>query len=77
MQQNSFTTIIIQSDENCYLTQLDESIELKDRIVAERVALGKFDTPENWVEITKEKGDEIRSEQENLRKGEENERDTK
>lgn len=77
MKSNSFTTIILEADENCYLTQDDESIELKDRIVAKRIALGKLDSADNYKEISKEDGDAIKAEQEKLNKSEEDERNQK
>ncbi len=68
MKSNSFTTIIIEAEPNHYLTQSDDSIDLKDRIVATVIALGKFDEPSNYKEITKEEGDEIKAQQEQLNK---------
>ena len=65
MKINSFTTITIEAEENCYLTQVAD-VNLKDRIVASKIALGKFDAPENYKEITKEEADAIKAEQENL-----------
>lgn len=65
MKINSFTTITIEAEENCYLTQVAD-VDLKDRIVASKIALGKFDAPENYKEITKEEADAIKAEQENL-----------
>ncbi len=69
MKSNSFTTIIIEADDNCYLTQTAD-VELKDRMVASKIALGKFDSPENYKEITKEEGDAIKAEQEKLSRDE-------
>ena len=66
MKSNSFTTIIIEAEENHYLTQSDDSIDLKDRIVATVIALGKYDSPSNYKEISKEEGDAIKAEQERL-----------
>ena len=69
MKSNSFTTIIIEADENCYLTQSNE-IDLKDRIVAKKIALGKNDSAENWKEISKEVADEILEKQQKLSEAE-------
>lgn len=74
MKSNTFTTIIIEADENCYLTQSDDSVELKNRIVAKRIALGKLDSADNYKEISKEDGDAIKAEQEKLNKSDEDER---
>lgn len=70
MQTNEFKTIIIKADNNKYLTQSDNKIILKDRIVCRQVALGKNDKVENWTEITEEEGDEIKLQQEELRQQE-------
>ncbi len=66
MKTQSFTTQIIEADADHYLTQADEAIALKDRIVATRIALGKFDSADNYVEISKEAGDLIKKQQEEL-----------
>lgn len=57
MVQESFTTIVLKSNEGCFLTQV-EDVNIEKRIVATVVALGKYDAPENWREITKEEADE-------------------
>ncbi len=69
MKSNSFTTILIEAEEGFYLTQTAD-VELKDRMVASKIALGKFDSPENYKEITKEEGDAIKAEQEKLSRDE-------
>lgn len=66
MITNSFTTIIIEAEGDNYLTQIDDSVEIKDRIVARKIALGKFDSADNYKEISKEEGDAIKQAQENL-----------
>ena len=71
MQTNEFTTIVIKADNNKYLTQSDNKIILKDRIVCRQVAIGKNDNVDNWVEITEQKGNEIKQQQEELRLQEE------
>ena len=65
MKINSFTTITIEAEETCYLTQVAD-VDLKDRIVASKIALGKFDSPDNYKEISKEEGDAIKTAQENV-----------
>lgn len=77
MKSNSFTTIILEADENCYLTQADENVEIKNRIVAKRIALGKLDSADNYKEISKEDGDAIKEAQEKLNNSEEDERNQK
>ncbi len=74
MKTNQFTTIVIEAEENMYLTQAND-VDIKDRIVASRIALGKFDNPDYYKEISKAEGDAIKAEQENLIEAEINERD--
>ncbi len=75
MKTQSFQTIILEADENSYLTQVAE-VELTERVVATRIALGKYDNPENWKEISKAEGDEIKKQQEELAKASEAEVET-
>lgn len=70
MKTNAFTTIIIEAEENGYLTQISDDIDLKDRLVAKKIALGKHDSPDNWKEISREEGDDIKAEQEKLMRDE-------
>lgn len=71
MKQNTFTTQILTAEDNHYLTQADDNVEILQRIVADTVALGKYDSPENWKEITKEEADEILRQQEEARQADE------
>ncbi len=57
MTQEQFTTIILQPEEGKYLTQVAD-VDIIDRVVAKRVALGACDSPSNWREISMEEGDE-------------------
>lgn len=57
MISESFTTIVLKASEDHFLTQV-ENVEPIDRIIATVVALGRYDAPENWREITKEEADE-------------------
>ncbi len=66
MKISQLTATIIEADENMYLTQADESIELKDRLVVTKLALGKYDSADNYKEISKEEGDAIKAEKDNL-----------
>lgn len=56
MIQESFTTVILKANEGFYLTQKDTNIDIKDRIIATTLALGKNDSVDNWIEITQEEG---------------------
>lgn len=52
MKQTSFTTIILTAGRGKYLTQASQDIDIKDRVIGKRVALGANDSPENWCEIS-------------------------
>ena len=64
MKSESFTTIILEAEQGHYLTQADDSLALRDRVVASRLALGRNDSAGNWREITQEEADEIKRNQE-------------
>ena len=64
MKTESFTTVILEAEDGNYLTQSSDSINLIDRIVASRIALGRNDSPENWKEIPQAEGEEIKRNQE-------------
>lgn len=53
MRQESFTTIIIEAEEGKFLTQASQDIDIKDRVIGTKVALGRNDSPDNWCEISK------------------------
>ena len=63
MKTESYTTIIIEAEPGFVLTQASSEVELRDRIVATRIALGKYDSPENYKEITQAEADEIKRNQ--------------
>ena len=74
MQQENFTTRVMRADNGFYHTQKAE-VDIMDRILADVVALGKNDSPENWHEISREEAEAYRAEKEEiLRKREEEER---
>lgn len=59
MTQEEFTTIILQADAEHLLTQASD-VAINERVVVERVALGRYDSAENWREITLAEAAEIR-----------------
>lgn len=65
MKTEEFKTIILKADEGMYITQVAD-VPVSERIVANTLALGKLDTADNYKEITKEEGDAIKAEQENI-----------
>lgn len=66
MTATNFTTVILKPDTDMYLTQ-KEDVDILERVIATTVALGKNDSPDNWVEISKEKADTYKKEQEDAR----------
>lgn len=65
MKINEFTTTVIEADDDKYITQADE-VELKNRIIAKKLALGKYDTPDNYIEISVGEAEAIKGEKEKL-----------
>lgn len=59
MKQTSFTTVSLIADENMFLTQADVNVNIEERVLAKRVDLGKYDSVENWREISAEEAEEI------------------
>lgn len=57
MVQESFTTVVLKASDGFFLTQTEE-VDIKERIIATVVALGKYDAPQNWREIPKEEAEE-------------------
>lgn len=70
MESNKFTTTIVTAEKGKYLTQAGD-IEIMNRVIAERIALGINDSIANWVEITQEEADAYREAQNKARKEEE------
>lgn len=64
MVTNEFKTTIITAKEGYYITNVSDDIDIKDRLIATSIALGKFDDAANYKEITKEEADELKKQQE-------------
>lgn len=60
MQQKEFTITILTASQGCMLTQNGE-VDIKERIVTHRVALGIHDSVDNWKEISADEGAELES----------------
>lgn len=61
-----FNTTVITAEEGKYLTQSFD-LDIENRVIATTVALGENDSVDNWKEITKEEGNTIVKEQNDLR----------
>lgn len=62
MITENFTTTILKPEEGHFLTQKEE-LDIRQRVIASTVALGRYDAPENWIEIDADKAQEYREEQ--------------
>lgn len=51
MKQEQFTTTVLIAEKGKYLTQVAE-VDITERVIGEKVALGKNDVPANWREIS-------------------------
>lgn len=66
MIQSNYTVIILQPNEGYTLTQANDEIEIKDRVLSKKVYLAINDSQNNWKEITDEDAELIRIEQNKL-----------
>lgn len=60
MKASNFTTTILKADENHFLTNADPATEILNRVVATTIAIGKYDSADNYIEIDKEQADEYK-----------------
>ena len=70
MITEEFTTTIIRAEEGKFLTQRGTKIDIKDRVVSNVVALGKYDSADNYKEISAAKAEEYRQQQQEAIKAE-------
>lgn len=70
MITEEFTTTIIRAEEGKFLTQRGTKIDIKNRIVSDIIALGKYDSAENYKEISSTKAEEYRQQQQEAIKAE-------
>lgn len=59
MKQTEFTTIILTAGRGKYITQASQDIDIKDRVIGTKIALGSNDSPDNWCEISKADAEEF------------------
>lgn len=62
MTTSNFTTVILKPEEGKYLTQKND-VEIQNRLLATTIALGKFDSADNYIEISGEEAEAYRAEQ--------------
>ena len=65
MVSEEFKTIILKADEGKYLTNAND-VDIKERLIATMIALGKYDKPENYKEISAEEAEEYKRLQEEI-----------
>lgn len=68
MKVDEFTTKVIKAEPGKFLTQIDETISIDKRIVADTLAIGKNDSADNYKEINQEEANRINEEKEEYRK---------
>lgn len=68
MKTNEYKTTIITAADGKYITNADDNVDIKDKLIATSIALGKFDSVDNYKEITKEEADELKKQQEEAQK---------
>lgn len=56
-----FKTIIIKASDGKYLTNAKD-VDINERIIATTIALGKFDNPDNYIEISAEEAEKYKEE---------------
>lgn len=61
MKTEEFTTTVLTPEEGHLLTQVAD-VDIRERIVATSVALGRNDTAAGWREITEAEGEAYRQE---------------
>ena len=66
MIQSNYTVIILQPNEGYTLTQANDEIDIKDRVLSKKVYLAINDSQNNWKEITDEDAELIRIDQNKL-----------
>lgn len=59
MKTEEYTTTVLTPEEGHLLTQVAD-VDIRERIVATSVALGRNDSVAGWREITEEEGEEYR-----------------
>lgn len=59
MKTEEYTTTVLTPEEGHLLTQSGD-VDIRERIVATSVALGRNDSAEGWREITEAEGEEYR-----------------
>lgn len=62
MTSENFTTTILRPEEGMFLTNAGD-VDIRNRVIATTIALGRNDSAENYVEIDADKADAYRAEQ--------------
>ena len=68
MTSENYSSVIIKAKEGFYITEKDDSIDIKKRIIATAIALGTNDSAANYKEITAEEADKLKKMQDDARK---------
>lgn len=62
MKIENYTTTVINAEEGNYLTQVAD-VDIMKRLIVRTVALGRYDSAENWKEIPEEEAQSLLEEQ--------------
>lgn len=65
MIQEEIRVQVLIPSEGYKLTQ-SKKVDIANRIISDKVYLGVFDTPSDWIEITDEEANEILAQQKEL-----------
>lgn len=65
MIQEEIRVQVLMPSKGYKLTQ-SKKVDIANRIISDKVYLGVFDTPSDWIEITDEKANEIIAQQKEL-----------
>lgn len=66
MQITNKKYTVLTAEPGFYLTQV-QAVELHDRIFSKKLYLGKYDSPENYTEITEAEAEKLMEELDQLR----------
>lgn len=62
MKESVMSIRVIEPSEGYYLTKRNRN-ENEDLILSKKVILSAIDSPDNWVEISEEEGDRLKTEE--------------
>lgn len=70
MTSENYSMLTIKASDGYYITDKSDDVDIKQRIIATEIAIGKNDSADNYKEITAEEADELKRLQDEARKQE-------